>query len=266
VYVDVLESSRNLDLKGLDALVSTATAAVVVTHLYGRMADVEAIAAWCDAHGIPLVEDCAQAHGASRGARRAGSFGRVGCFSFYPTKNLGALGDGGVVVTRDEALADRLRALRQYGWHAKYEARIGGGVNSRLDEIQAAVLDHRLASLDARNGRRQDVARRYGERIRHPAIVLPPILGEDDVAHLYVIQTRHRASLQRHLDALGIATDVHYPIPDHLQAAYALSPRPRLTVTERLADEVLTLPCFPELTDAEVDAVIGACNAWPTDA
>jgi dTDP-4-amino-4,6-dideoxygalactose transaminase len=261
-YADVADASMCVDVRTLEAAVTPATAAVIVTHLYGRLADVEAIAAWCAQQGLPLVEDCAQAHGAARGGRRAGAFGTLGCFSFYPTKNLGALGDAGAVVTSDDALAAKLRALRQYGWQGKYDVRVAGGVNSRLDELQAAVLNLRLATLDARNARRQAIARAYSSRIRHPAIVVPDAAGDDYVAHLYVVRTRSRASLQRHLAARDIATDVHYPIPDHRQAAHPEAGRASLPVTERLAAEVLTLPCFPELADDEVDAVVEACNAW----
>ena len=265
VYADVDDATMNLDPAALDRAATPATAAVIVTHLYGRLADVERIGAWCEERGLPLVEDCAQAHGARRGGRIAGAFGALGCFSFYPTKNLGALGDAGAVVTSDDALAARLRALRQYGWRAKYDASVPGGVNSRLDEMQAAVLSLRLATLDALNARRRAIARRYASGVRHPEIVLAPPGGEDHVAHLVVLRTKSRASLQRHLAACGIATDVHYPIPDHLQSAYEGPSRASLPVTERLAREVLTLPCFPELTDVEVDAVIEACNAWRPD-
>jgi dTDP-4-amino-4,6-dideoxygalactose transaminase len=241
-YADVDESSMNTDTRCLDAAWSPEVSAVVVTHLYGRMADVESIAAWCRSRGLPMIEDCAQSHGAAISAGRAGSFGALACFSFYPTKNLGALGDGGAVVTSDPALDERLRALRQYGWGAKYDVRVTGGGNSRLDEMQAAVLRIRLETLDARNARRRDIANRYHAGLRHPAIAVPALAER------------------------GIATDVHYPIPDHLQAAYADPTRAALPVTERLAGQVLTLPCFPELTDAEVDAVIDACNAWNPDA
>lgn len=261
-YADVDEASMNVDAAGVAAAATADTKAVIVTHLYGRLADVERLAVWCAAHGLPMVEDCAQAHGAMRSGLRAGAFGTLGCFSFYPTKNLGALGDGGAVVTDDAALAAKLRALRQYGWGAKYDVREPGGVNSRLDEVQAAVLALRLATLDARNERRRAIVRRYARGIAHPAIRVPAPPGDDDVAHLCVVRAPARDALRRHLAERGIATDVHYPVPDHLQAAYPLSPPPSLPVTERLAGEVLTLPCFPEMTDAEADAVVYACNAW----
>lgn len=265
VYADVNEATLCLDASSVAAALVPGTAAVVVTHLYGRLADVEAIVAHCDARGIPVIEDCAQAHGAARGGRRAGAFGALGCFSFYPTKNLGAIGDAGAVLADDDALAAKLRSLRQYGWAAKYEVVDRGGANSRLDEVQAAVLGLRLPALDARNARRRAIARRYGERIRHAAIRLPEPAGDDYVAHLFVVRTAKRRALAAHLAACGVASDVHYPIPDHLQPAWREAQPPHLPVTERSAGEVLTLPCFPELTDDEADAVIAACNAWNAD-
>jgi dTDP-4-amino-4,6-dideoxygalactose transaminase len=265
VYADVDASTMGIDVRSAAAALTPATRALIVTHLYGRMAPVEAVIERCAHAGVAVIEDCAQAHGALRGARRAGSFGALACFSFYPTKNLGAMGDAGAVLTGDDALAERLRALRQYGWQAKYDARVPGGVNSRLDEVQAAVLNLRLPSLDIRNARRRAIARRYSGRVRHAAIVVPDAEGDDYVAHLYVVRTSRRESLAKHLAARGIATDIHYPIPDHRQAIFD-GERPVLPVTERLAGEVLTLPCFPELRNDEVDAVIDACNAWRADA
>lgn len=265
-YVDVDESSMNLDLSRLDAAYGPGTSAVILTHLYGRMADVTELARWCDQRRIPLVEDCAQAHGAHLAGRRAGSFGRLACFSFYPTKNLGALGDGGAITTSDEALAARLRVLRQYGWQGKYDVQVAGGSNSRLDEIQAAVLRARLPLLDEHNARRLRIARMYSEGVKHPHIAVPSADEGSYVGHLYVIRTGARDSLRQHLSAQGVATDIHYPIPDHRQAAYAAGSTASLPVTERLANEVLTLPCFPELTDEEVRYVIAACNAWKRDA
>jgi aminotransferase EvaB len=265
-YVDVDVASMNLDATTLESAYGPKTRAVILTHLYGRMADVEAVSRWCEQRNVPLIEDCAQSHGAQRAGRRAGSFGRLACFSFYPTKNLGALGDGGAVVTSDTGLAERLRGLRQYGWQGKYDVRLAGGTNSRLDEVQAAVLRARLPRLDENNRRRVQVARMYGTGLKHPLIATPPIADDSYVAHLYVVRTPARDALRQHLAAQGVATDVHYPIPDHLQAAYASGAPARLPVTEKLAREVLTLPCFPELRDEEVRAVVDACNAWKHDA
>jgi dTDP-4-amino-4,6-dideoxygalactose transaminase len=237
---------------------------VIATHLYGRLADMEALASALAGRGVALIEDCAQAHGARREGRRAGSFGDIGCFSFYPTKNLGALGDGGALTTRDAAIAGRLRQLRQYGWDRKYHVALAGGRNSRLDEIQAAVLRVRLPLVDGENARRRSIVAAYAAEIRHPGICVPAPAGEDCVAHLAVVRCTRRDSLQRHLEVHGVGSDVHYPFADHLQPIMGSRERPPLPVTERACAEVLTLPCFPAMSDAEAAHVIAACNAWPS--
>lgn len=238
--------------------------AVIVTHLYGQLAAVDAIMAWAAPQGIAVIEDCAQAHGALRGSRRAGSFGDIAAFSFYPTKNLGALGDGGAVATRRPERAERVRQLRQYGWSAKYRNALPGGRNSRLDELQARFLLALLPHLDEWNARRRSIARRYREGIRHPGLRLPAHVGEDYVAHLFVVRCERREALAEHLRAAGVQTDVHYPLPDHRQACFAgRYDELHLPGAEREAREVLTLPCFPGLADAEIDAVIAACNRFP---
>lgn len=238
--------------------------ALIATHLYGRMADMPALLAAAKEHELMVVEDCAQAHGArSADGRMAGSFGDAAAFSFYPTKNLGAVGDGGAVLSNDDTIGEHVRQLRQYGWSRKYHNTIPGGRNSRLDEMQAAFLCELLPNLDARNARRRSVASRYSARITNPAIRLPDTTGDDYVAHLYVVHSASRESLADHLAHAGIASDVHYPTPDYWQPAIADNyPGLALPMTESVCAEVLTLPCFPELTDAECDAVITACNAW----
>jgi aminotransferase EvaB len=264
IYVDVRSEDHLMDLEALERVASSGQLdAVVVTHLFGRLHDMTAVRSMARSTGISIIEDCAQAHGAAREGRRAGSFGDLACFSFYPTKNLGALGDAGAVTTEDPALAERLRGLRQYGWETKYLAVQRGGRNSRLDEIQAAVLRAKLPSLDGWNARRRAIAARFSQGIKHKWIKCPEIPGEDHVAHLYVVLCDDRESLRRHLADADIHCDVHYPIPDHLQPARQ---RPgeddRLKVTEDLAQRVLTLPCFPELTDREVDYIVERVNAW----
>ena len=236
--------------------------AVIATHLYGRMADVEAITAVCKPLGIPVIEDCAQAHGATRNGKAAGSFGDAGCFSFYPTKNLGALGDGGIVTTSDAALAERLLELRQYGWDKKYQVSRTGGRNSRLDELQAALLLAKLPHLDRWNEERRALARRYSNEIRHRGIECPQDFGADNVAHLFVVRCQDRDGLRRHLEAHEVASDIHYPIPDHRQPAYSVSHPGQLPETERLAKEILTIPCFPEMEEEEISRVIKAVNSW----
>ncbi len=264
VYVDVTAVDRLMDLSALADLVSAgAVDAVVLTHLFGTMHDALEARRIVDRAGIPLIEDCAQAHGARRDGHTAGSVGHAACFSFYPTKNLGALGDGGAVATSDPDLASRLSGLRQYGWSSKYRVELSEGRNSRLDELQAAALRAKLPHLDAWNARRREIVRRYGEGILNPRISCPAPGGAESVAHLYVVETSDPGGLKTHLAEADIASDVHYPIPDHRQPAIAgLRDWPELPVTERLATRVLTLPCYPELTDAELDCVIDRVNAW----
>jgi dTDP-4-amino-4,6-dideoxygalactose transaminase len=228
-------------------------------HLYGRMADIDAIMDVARRHNLPVIEDAAQAHGALLNGRKAGSIGACGCFSFYPSKNLGALGDGGALVTDDAELAAKLRRLREYGWKERYYTTDAGGINSRLDEMQAALLHVKLGHLPQWNERRRAIARRYNELLADTGLGLPDVLDERHVCHLYVVRTPQRDRLQAGLRERGIGTAVHYPLPAHLQPVYAgLAAPGSLPVTERLANEVLSLPIYSELTDAEVDTVAAA--------
>jgi dTDP-3-amino-2,3,6-trideoxy-4-keto-D-glucose/dTDP-3-amino-3,4,6-trideoxy-alpha-D-glucose/dTDP-2,6-dideoxy-D-kanosamine transaminase len=261
LYVDVDPASMLMDPWALAAALTPRTRAVIATHLYGRMA---AMPALLEAAGAtPVIEDCAQAHGARLAGRHAGTWGAIGCFSFYPTKNLGALGDGGALITSDGAAAARIRALRQYGWSAKYTAGTPNGRNSRLDEVQAAVLLVKLPRLEGWNGRRREIAAAYSQALAGLELELPPPCGPEAVAHLYVVRSRRRGELQESLRAAGIGTDIHYPIPDHRQPAAAGRPwaAVELPVTERCCREALTLPCFPEMTDEEVRRVADAVRA-----
>jgi dTDP-4-amino-4,6-dideoxygalactose transaminase len=263
IYVDVDADLLGMNTVLLAHAITPRTRAIVVTHLYGRLAHIDAIARLAKERGIALIEDCAQAHGAELDGTKAGTFGAIGCYSFYPTKNLGALGDAGALVTSDPALAARIAELRTYGWRGKYRVGTPGGMNSRMDELQAAVLRVKLRHVDAWNARRRDIAQRYAAAIENPMIELPPTLpGNDDVVHLYVVRAKEREALRAHLKAAGIATDVHYPVPDHRQSGWADAKPPHLPLTERACDEVLTLPCYPELKEAEIAAVAAACNAW----
>lgn len=265
VYIDVDPVDHLMDVSQLrDAVAGGGVDAIIVVHLYGLMHDMEAILEAAQAGGrrVPVIEDVAQAHGAMRGGKRAGSFGDVSTFSFYPTKNLGAIGDGGAIVTNDEGIAGRARLIRQYGWEAKYKVGKGGGRNSRLDEMQAAVLRAKLERLDGWNARRREIAAQYSEQITHSAVTVPPARGPESVSHLYVVRTQDREGLRRHLSRRGIATDIHYPIPDTKQPALAGREWPSLPQTEALAAEALTLPCFPEMTDEEVRHVGTSVNAW----
>lgn len=258
VFVDVEPDSMLMDPGSLEARITARTRAVIATHLYGRMVDMPRLLAVTTPRGIAVIEDCAQAHGAMLQGKRAGAWGAAGCFSFYPTKNLGALGDGGAIVTSDAGVAERARRLRQYGWASKYRSTLAGGRNSRLDEIQAALLAVKLPLVDGWNEHRRAIARRYDK-----ALAASRRRDGSDVVHLYVLRTRDRDAARARLAAAGIGTDVHYPIPDHLQESargepWAACPLP---VTERCCREVLTVPCFPELTPEEVERVAAALAA-----
>jgi dTDP-4-amino-4,6-dideoxygalactose transaminase len=254
--------SFNLDPARVEAAIGPRTRAIMAVHLYGQLADMPALRALADRHGLLLIEDAAQAHGAACDGRRAGAFGEAAGFSFFPTKNLGALGDAGAITTDDDALAHCVRALRNYGSEVKYQHRLRGA-NSRLDELQAAMLRVKLKYVDEDIRLRRRVAMRYLEGIRHPQIALPFVAREEAHAwHLFVLRCRHRDALQRHLLACGIQTQVHYPLPPHRQPAYEGLLDARLPLTERLHQEVLSLPLGPTLADADVERVIRAVNAF----
>lgn len=234
----------------------------VVTHLYGRLAPIEQIVELCHDRDVPVIEDCAQSVGAVRGGRKAGSFGDAATFSFYPTKNLGALGDGGAIVTSDAELAASLVRLRQYGWTSKYSIGVDGGRNSRLDEMQAAVLRIRLPHVSGWNQRRRTVIKRYAAAAAGTDLTILAAEGEDHAGHLAVGLTPGRDEVVKALAAAGVRTGVHYPIPDHRQPAFADEfADVSLPVTEETAHQLISLPCFPELTDAEVEQVCDALRS-----
>lgn len=253
----------NLDLAQVEAAIRPRTRAIMAVHLYGQLADMAGLRALARRHGLLLIEDAAQAHGAAMHGRRAGALGDAAAFSFFPTKNLGALGDGGAVVTGDARLAERINALRNYGSNVKYR-HLFPGVNSRLDELQAAMLRVKLRYLDEEIAQRRDVARRYRDGIRNAHIQLPAVAEEEaHVWHLFVVRSDRRDDLQQHLHAHGIQSQVHYPVPPHRQPAYAaLLGRARLPVAERLHQQVLSLPMGPAMDDAGVARVIAACQAF----
>lgn len=264
-YVEVDEDSLTLAPAALAQALRGADkpAAVIATHLYGRMADMPALAALCAQARVPLVEDAAQAHGAILGGRKAGAWANVACFSFYPTKNLGAVGDGGALTTSDGALAQRLRALRQYGWQQrKYEVALPGGMNSRLDELQAAVLLAKLPLLDAANAARRAVAAHYNAAFAGLPVRCPSGLDESHVAHLYVLRTPRRDALRAHLLAQGVGCEVHYPIADHRQPVRRAESAFVLPVTEAACAEVISLPCHPALSPAQIGRVTEAVRAF----
>ena len=232
--------------------------AIIVTHLYGAMAPVVEIVAVAREHGIAVVEDCAQSLGAWRDGRAAGTFGDIATTSFYPTKNLGALGDAGAVYTNDADLAERVRRLRQYGWDSKYHIAFDHGRNSRMDELQAAILRVKLPYLDEWNERRRQVHARY-QAASSPAARVVNSASESFIGHLAALVTPDREGFRAAMRDAGIGTDVHYPIPDHRQdfptaAAHDVS----LPVTERISVQVVSVPLFPELTESEIDRIATA--------
>ena len=271
VLVDIEEDCFTIDPAEFERTVAgrppdAPIRAVIPVHLYGQAADIGAIAAIARRHGIGVVEDCAQAHGALLGDRRLGSFGDVAAFSLYPTKNLGALGDGGVVATADAAIAARLAALRQYGWRERYVSDFVG-VNSRLDELQAAILRIRLAHLDDDNNRRRAIAGIYDDELaRCGGLGLPTRrAGASHVFHQYVIRCADRDGLQRHLRGAGIGSNVHYPVPVHLQPAYRgrLATGPSgLSRSAHAADTVLSLPMYAQMSDDQAREVCREIREW----
>jgi dTDP-4-amino-4,6-dideoxygalactose transaminase len=268
VLVDVDEVTFTMDPERLEAAIRTIPTglvprAIVPVHLYGAMADMPAILDIARRHGLLVVEDCAQAHGATLGGRPAGTFGDAAAFSFYPTKNLAAIGDGGAVVTDRPEVAAAVRETRQYGWRTRYVSeRLG--VNSRLDEIQAGILSVGLTHLDADNARRRRIAATYAAGLAGTGLVLPwHDDGQQPVFHQYVVRTPSRDAFQEWCSSRDIGTAIHYPVPVHLQPAYRDHVvATDLPATERLAATILSLPMFPQLTDDEIGRVVEAASAW----
>ena len=270
VLVEPDERTYLIDPKRIEEKLTPRTKAIMVVHLYGRVCDMAAVRAIADRHGLKVIEDCAQAHGAVFAGRRVGGLGDAAGFSFYPGKNLGCLGDGGAVTTNDDALAEKIRALRNYGSDVKYHFAYRG-TNSRLDEIQAAWLRVKLPHLDADNARRDEIASRYLREIVNPLITLPAPGTANDVEgrrslsnvwHVFPVRCERRDAFQAYLADCGIQTVIHYPIPPHRQPAYTEWHALSLPVTERIHDTIISLPISPVMTDDEVAEVIAAVNAW----
>lgn len=262
-YIDIEPSTLTLSIEKLHSSIHIRPKAIIVTHLYGQLANIEAIVKLATENGIAVIEDCAQAHGAQRSGKYAGSFGTIGCFSFYPTKNLGAFGDGGAIITNDIKIAESIRQLRQYGWSNKYHVTIPGGRNSRLDELQAAILRTKLPHLDANNDKRRAIANKYNQDFANLPLICPHSINADYVAHLYVIRVSNRNQFRDFLRTNGVMTDVHYPIPDHLQTAYSCcQTKGALPITEDACEQVVSLPCYPGMTDNEVNTVIATVQIW----
>jgi dTDP-4-amino-4,6-dideoxygalactose transaminase len=257
-----------LDSLALDRAVTSRSKAVIAVHLYGQSADLDPIMAFARRHRLAVIEDCAQATGGRYRGARLGSIGDVGCFSFYPTKNLGAIGDGGIVLTSEPKIAERLRRLRQYGWDDARQTH-EAGLNSRLDPLQAAILRAKLPHLDDDNARRAAIAQRY-ERGLHGLPIAAPKQRPDSqhVYHLYVIVCAQRDALMSYLVECQIGCAIHYPLPVHCQPGYAervILPRGGLPVTENLCQKILSLPIYPELNDADIDRVITAVRSADRD-
>lgn len=254
-----------LDVSKIEAVITPKTKAIMVVHLYGQAAEMDTITSIAKSHGLKLIEDCAQSHGARYRGSMTGAFGDVGCFSFYPTKNLGAFGDGGAVVMDDAELYNTLKMLRNYGSKIKYHNEIEG-VNSRLDELQAALLRVKLSHLGELNEERVYIAQRYDAEIKNPAIDLPGMRCQETnhVYHQYVIRTKDRDGFQKYLAEHGIKTVIHYPVPPHLAECYSYLGYQKgdFPLAEQYADQVLSLPMFNGMTEKEIDYVCRICNEY----
>ena len=267
VFADIDDERFTLDPASVARAITTRTKAIMPVHLYGQPAAMDGLMDLSRRYGLQIVEDCAQAHGAAYRGRKAGSLGAAGCFSFYPTKNLGGIGDGGMITTSDQSVYQALCALRQYGWCPRYVSQ-SRGYNSRLDELQAAILLVRLAHLDEANLQRSLLARQYTTRLAGTPIRTPQNFPETNhVHHLYVIRHPRRDALREWLAQNGIGAGIHYPVPLHLQPAYMACPRARggMSVTERVASQILSLPLYGELSVQDVDTVCDSILAFEDD-
>ncbi|MBE5864604.1 MAG: DegT/DnrJ/EryC1/StrS family aminotransferase [Lachnospiraceae bacterium] len=254
----------NMDANALENCLTEKTKAVLVVHLYGQAAEMDKITEFCKKHNLRLVEDCAQSHGACFDGTMTGTFGDIGCFSFYPSKNLGGFGDGGAIVTDNAKIADDMRMYRNYGSRKRYYNEVVGA-NSRLDELQAGLLRVRLKHMEELTEERRRIAKRYTEQLNNPKLELPNIREHaDSVWHQYVIRCEDREGLMAYLEEKGIGTIIHYPIPPHLSDAYAYLGKKKgdYPVTEHYADTVLSIPMYNGMTEEEQDAVIEALNAF----
>ena len=255
-------NTYNIDPSLIESCITPKTKAIMVVHLYGQAVQMEAILALAKKYNLKVIEDSAQAHGALYQGKRVGNLGDASAFSFYPGKNLGALGDGGAITTNDHELYEKIRALANYGSHVKYE-NLHKGVNSRLDEIQAAVVDVKLAHLDADNARRREIAAYYCENIKNPLIILPKAHEAAAHAwHVFVVRCEKRAALQAYLAEQGIQTLIHYPKPPHKQEAYKEWNTMSFPITEKIHAEVLSLPISPVLSDDDALKIVESLNAW----
>jgi len=264
VFVEIDPDFYTMDPQHIESKITEKTKAIIPVHLYGQSADMDPILAVAKKHGLKVIEDACQAHGTEYKGKKAGALGDFGCFSFYPSKNLGGYGDGGICVTNNADYAEKILLLRNYGQKERYHHNIEG-FNSRLDEIQAAVLSVKLRHLDAWNSKRRELAKTYDKLLGGTSVSIPGKAEySEHIFHLYVIRSKNRDDLQKHLKDKGISTNIHYPIPVHLQEAYKHLgiKRGDLPVTEKCAQEILSLPLFPELRDKEIEAVAEAIKSF----
>jgi dTDP-4-amino-4,6-dideoxygalactose transaminase len=265
VLVDIDEVHLTLDPTALDRAATPRTKAVIAVHLYGQAADLDPVRSFARERKLALIEDCAQACGGRYRGRRLGSVGDIGCFSFYPTKNLGAIGDGGIVLTSELKIAERVRRLRQYGWDDHRQTH-EAGLNSRLDPLQAAILRAKLPYLDEENARRRAIAQQYDRGLCGLRIMTPNERPDTQhVYHLYVVSCAQRDSLMGHLAEHQIGCAVHYPVPVHRQHGYServVLPTGGLPVTERVCQQILSLPLYPELSNTDVERVIASVRGF----
>lgn len=265
VFADIDAATACLSPIAVERCISPATRAVLVVHLYGRAADLAALQQVCKQNDLHLLEDCAQAHGAKHAGRPVGSIGQFGAWSFYPTKNLGAIGDAGALTSSDKYLLGKARQLRNYGQTDRYHHELLG-LNSRLDELQAALLMQRLSHLQTWTERRRAIAQRYWHDIQHPNLEFldPPVDPNNHVHHLFVLRTPRREEFQSHMELMGIKSLIHYPVPCHRQKAlghHRVGPD-GLAVTDRHSSTCVSLPIHPFLSDQEVERVVAACNSF----
>ena len=263
VFVDIEPKYFTIDPNCIQKAITSKTKAIIPVHIYGHPANMDSVMSIAKKNGLKVIEDCAQAHGAKYKRQRVGSMGDIGCFSFYPTKNLGAIGDGGMIVTDLPDLAEKTRLMREYGWKERYISS-SEGWNSRLDEIQAAILRVKLKHLDEDNRKRVKLAKQYVDGLKGLPLELPIKRGDcEHVYHLFVIKTNDREALQDFLGENGIGTNIQYPVPIHKQAYYMSLPKNRsLPVTEKLAKEIVSLPMYPELSLEEIKRVVNSIKGF----
>lgn len=264
VLVDIEPDYYTLNPESLEEVVNSRTKAIIPVHLYGQPANLEPILEFSKRHNLCVIEDCSQAHGAIYQGKRVGAWSHMACFSFYPTKNLGAMGDGGMVVTNDDALAGKVRMLREYGWQERFKSELPGW-NSRLDEIQSAILRVKLKHLDEDNDLRRHWAALYMEGLTSCDVALPKVRSDSThVYHQFVVRSSRRDALQEFLVDRGIGAQIHYPMAVHQQPAYCnrLGTSTDLAMTEKVVEEILSLPMYPELTEGEMEKIIGTVSAF----